>query len=178
MPHKAPATAGPRRHAGTLGGFPPPPCGDFNLPPSRLRRAEHPDTADQPAALFGDVGFMLENAPGMPAYFQSDTESALDLAWPRDVGVDSRRTNRTADSKHKFPTSAITPVRGTLLTPSTPTFPRCFTARNGQIEVISELKHEKLRDRCEKPLWTSTKHRSTLVNPHIPKVFHSQKWAN
>ncbi|CAJ1038056.1 hypothetical protein Q4I30_008029 [Leishmania utingensis] len=83
---QSPGHSGPHLFAGTLRGFPSLLCENFNLHLSRRHPAEQPDTADQPAALFGDTGFMLENAPGMPAYFQSGTDGALNLAWLRTSG--------------------------------------------------------------------------------------------
>ncbi|CAJ1016308.1 hypothetical protein Q4I32_000927 [Leishmania shawi] len=159
MTPKAPATASPHLFASTLRGFPSLLCGNFiPPPPSRRHPAEHPATADQPAALFGDTGFMLENAPGMTVYSQSGAEGALGLAWLRGVGAVSCHFNRTADSKHKFPTSAITLVRGAPLTHQPPHSRGSFTAGKGQIGAIS-VKHQKLRDPWEEPPWKSTKHR-------------------
>ncbi|XQJ24340.1 hypothetical protein NXY56_000228 [Leishmania guyanensis] len=86
MPPRAPAAAGPHRFAGAPGGFSPPACENFNLPPSSgLHPAGQPDTDNQFVTL-GIAGFMLENAPDTPAYSQGGAESALDLAWPRGNG--------------------------------------------------------------------------------------------
>ncbi|KPI82596.1 putative guanine nucleotide-binding protein beta subunit-like protein putative G-protein (beta)-like protein [Leptomonas seymouri] len=108
-------------------GFPSLFCGGFNPHhPSWWGRADPSDTADQLVALVENEGFVLDNVPHTPTYFQRGTQSALGLVWSRDTSTINWRTIDTVGSDHKCIASTLNAVRGQLLTPSIPTFSRLF----------------------------------------------------
>ncbi|KPI84035.1 hypothetical protein ABL78_6920 [Leptomonas seymouri] len=127
MPPPASVTASLHRFMDTLRGYPSIFCGDINLQhPSWWTSAEQSDDADRFVALMEDSGFVLENVPDTPTYYQRTTHSALDVTWSRNITIENWCANPTVDSDHKYLTYAITLVRGVLITPSIPTFSRLF----------------------------------------------------